>query len=117
MSRDTALPNRHVLTFERGWLAYKFDVPDQFEWGVKRCASPRPHRPGRTGADISDVGFPVLSGARAPRSAFLLQLRNVVAAVRHRAVARLSPGRTRRHRSHRALLRREVALERTVAGG
>ena len=116
MSRDTVLPNRHLITFERGWLAYKCDVPDQFELGW----SGAPHRarryPGRAGADVSDVGFPVLRGAGAPRErlpppASKCRRRHT----RHRAVARLGPRCARWHRPHRALLRSEVTLERTLA--
>jgi predicted dehydrogenase len=33
ITRETRVPNRYLIRFERGWVAYEYDVPNQILWG------------------------------------------------------------------------------------
>jgi predicted dehydrogenase len=95
LSRDTVLPDRHVLEFERGWLAYRCDVPDRFEWGWNGATHSQDVVLGPTPATS-----PMWAAASQPVSAhpgasFQRQLRNVVAAI-HGDAPLLAPPRDAR---------------------
>lgn len=80
LSRDTSLPNRTIVEFERGWVRCKAVAADEFEIGfpgVPYAARGRLLQPGAQGPH----GFrtqPALSY----HQSFTKQMRNVVAAVR-----------------------------------
>jgi predicted dehydrogenase len=81
LSRDTELPDRHVLTFERGWIGYKCDVPDQFEWGWDGASHSHRVLLGTRPPEspMWAMGFGPVSPH--PASSFAAQLRNVLAAI------------------------------------
>jgi predicted dehydrogenase len=81
LSRDWPLPNRYLIEFERGWVAYFCDQVDRLEWGFRT-------QPYGLESDIhaltDDLAEPGQLRASVPSfmECFSDQLRNVVAAVK-----------------------------------
>jgi predicted dehydrogenase len=84
LSRDTALPNRHLITCERGWVAYSCDDPTRFTWGWEGAPFP-----ATTHLSLPAAAHPLMvEPDRAPLPVdslhvyFTEQLRNLCAAIR-----------------------------------
>lgn len=82
LSHDWPLANRYVVECERGWIAYRYDVVDRVEWGLRDAhwglnAEIRRMADGYRGQS-RELGSPVPGFLEY----FALQIQNVVAAVR-----------------------------------